>query len=355
MAKKRDTTAKAASVPATIREPFYTLPPFTVNSVQLSAGQKIDWGLSLLGVPELWKVTRGEGVRVAILDTGISPMHPDLAPAIELAQDFTNSSSGWSDVAGHGSHTAGTIAARDDDNGVVGIANQCSLLVGKVLGDDGSGASSWIAKGIRWAADNKADVISMSLGSPYPDPQIKAAIDYAVGKGVIVVCAAGNEGPGDNTTGFPGSFDNVISVGAIDQSKRIAMFSSRGKVDVAAPGVNILSDWPPRSVASLSGTSMATPFVSGIVALMVAKHRKFGGATPVETPAQVIEHLLKTAVDAGTPGKDAAYGWGIVDPAKALEATSLPPDQLPPAAGPTVAQVTAAVDAAILRVFSGQV
>src|SRR3990167_7997765 len=194
------------TVPATIREPYYTLPQYTVNSVAMSAGQKIDWGLSLLGVPELWKITRGEGVRVAILDTGISPLHHDLAPAIELAQDFTGSRSGYSDVSGHGTHCAGTIAARDNDGGVVGIANQCSLLIGKVLGDDGSGASSWIAKGIRWAADNKADIISMSLGSPYPDPQMKAAIDYAVGKGVIVISAAGNEGPGDNTTGYPGGF-----------------------------------------------------------------------------------------------------------------------------------------------------
>lgn len=343
------------TVPATtVCEPYYTLPAYTVNSVQLSAGQRIDWGLSLLGVPELWKITRGEGVSVAVLDSGATPGHPDLEPAIALVQDFTGSASGYSDQNGHSTHCCGIIAARDNEGGVVGIANQCSLLVGKVLGDDGSGASSWIAKGIRWAVDNKADIISMSLGSPYPDPQMKAAIDYAVGKGVIVVCAAGNEGPGDNTTGFPGGFDNVISVGAIDQSKRIAMFSSRGKVDIAAPGINILSDWPPRSVASLSGTSMACPHVVGVIALMIAKHKKFGGATPVRTPQQVIEHLLKTAVDAGTPGKDPAYGWGIVDPAKALEATSLPPDPLPPAAGPTAAQVIAASSAAITRVFSGQ-
>lgn len=342
------------TVPATIREPYYTLPQYTVNSVAMSAGQKIDWGLSLLGVPELWKITRGEGVRVAILDTGISPLHHDLAPAIELAQDFTGSRSGYSDVAGHGTHCAGTIAARDNDGGVVGIANQCSLLIGKVLGDDGSGASSWIAKGIRWAADNKADIISMSLGSPYPDPQMKAAIDYAVGKGVIVISAAGNEGPGDNTTGYPGGFLNVISVGAIDQSKRIALFSSRGKVDIAAPGVNILSDWPPRSVASLSGTSMACPFVVGVAALIIAKHKKFGGATPADTPQHMIDHLLKTAVDEGIPGKDPAYGWGIVDPSEALdydERQLLPSPE--PAVCPTAAQVIAASSAAIAKVFAG--
>lgn len=351
MASRKVKAASVDTVPATAREPFYTLPPYTVNSVAMSAGQKIDWGVSLLGVPELWKITRGEGVRVAILDTGIAPTHPDLEPAIELAQDFTGSSSGWSDVAGHGTHCAGVIAARDNDGGVVGIANLCSLLIGKVLGDDGSGASSWIAKGIRWAADNKADIISMSLGSPYPDQQIKAAIDYAVAKNIIIICAAGNEGPGDNTTGFPGSFPNVISVGAIDQSKRIAMFSSRGKVDLAAPGVNILSDWPPRAVASLSGSSMACPHVTGTAALILAKHRKFGSATPVETSAHMIEHMLNTAVDAGVPGKDPAYGWGIVSPADALAGDAVSPAPVPTTC-PTAAQVTVAVDAAIAKVFA---
>lgn len=307
----------------------WILPPYTVESVALAdGGQQIDWGLTLLGIPALWAKTRGKGVRVAILDTGIATQHQDLKDAILDAQDFTGSRNGVADVAGHGSHVAGTIGARDNPGGVVGVAPDCGLLVGKVLGDNGSGSNTQVANGIRWAISTRADIISMSLGSPMPDATIQQAINDALAAGIIVVCAAGNDGPVLDTIGYPAKWPGVISVGSIDRQKQISKFSSRGdRVDIVAPGDRILSDWPPNSLAMLSGTSMATPLVSGVVALMIAAARLDGTASTL-TPSRVIELLRSTATDAGPPGKDSAYGYGIIDPNKLL--TPVVPIPVPP-------------------------
>lgn len=291
----------------------WKLPPFTVESVALAAGQKLDWGLSLFGIPALWNLTRGEGVKVAIIDTGIATNHEDLSSAVLDAKDFTGNRGGVSDGNGHGTHVAGTVAARDNASGVVGVAPEASLLVAKVLSDSGSGSSNWVANGVRWAIANHADIISMSLGSPVPDPGIKAAVDSALDAGIIVVCAAGNEGPSLDSVGYPARWPDVISVGAVDRRKQIARFSSRGeRVDIVAPGDQILSDWPPNSVAVLSGTSMATPFVTGVITLMLAAHRKSGGSGL--TPDAVRGLLRRTAVDAGPPGQDPGYGFGLIAP-----------------------------------------
>lgn len=292
------------------------LPPFQVERVMAASSQSVDWGITALGIPSLWTKTKGKGIRVAVLDTGTSIDHPDLLTAIVEAKDFTGSRYGPVDMNGHSSHCLGIIGARDNDTGVVGVAPECDLLAGKVLGDDGSGSNRSIAAGIRWAIDNRVNIISMSLGSPYPDEIIHRAIVEAVRAGVIVVCAAGNSGPAANTVEYPGKWSEAIAVGAINANRQVATFSSRGpEVAIAAPGEKILSCYLNRSVAVLSGTSMATPYISGIVALMLAKHHEDGGTTPVDTPAQVAEHLRKTAIDSGPVGPDPSFGWGIVNPA----------------------------------------
>jgi len=200
------------------------------------------------------------------------------------------------------------------------VAPECQLYVGKVLGDDGSGSLETVAAGLDWAVAQKVDVISMSLGSPQGHPDLEAAIKRAVDAGIFICCAAGNEGPTLDTVGYPAMYPNVISVGAIDQNKKIASFSSRGtRVDVVAPGVDILSDYPPRNLAKLSGTSMATPFVAGVVALMVAKHKEFGSSVKVETPQDLVKHLHDTAIDSGPKGFDPAYGFGLVNPNQLLQ------------------------------------
>lgn len=219
-------------------------------------------------------------------------------------------------------HCAGIVAARENSSGVIGIAPEATLLIGKVLGDDGSGSMEGIVAGIDWAIAQKADVLSMSLGSPTGAPQLAAAIARALAAGLIVCCAAGNEGPGPDTVGYPAQYPGVISVASVGPDKKVSRFSSRGRrVDVAAPGENILSCWPPNALAKLSGTSMATPFVAGIAALYVSVCRKAG--KPVSAVA-FRQLLLQTAEDLGPPGFDNDYGWGLVAPIKLIKKQDAP-------------------------------
>ena len=300
--------------------PVYRLPPFKVDKVMLATAETIDWGLKLLGIPPLWKETQGEGIKVCVLDTGIALEHPDLQPAILEASDFTHSPSAAYDAQGHGTHVSGIIAARRNAHGIVGVAPQSKIIAAKVLNDEGAGTSKDIVAGIHWAIASGADILSMSLGSPEPDEEIHQALLLAISKGIFVITAAGNEGPDLDTVGYPAGFPEMVAVGSIDRRKRLSQFSSRGRqVDVVAPGDEITSCYPARSYATLSGTSMATPFVSGVVALALAKHRKIGGKTALRTQQDLIEHLGRTSVDAGLAGFDPLYGYGIVNPAKLIK------------------------------------
>lgn len=299
--------------------PVYKLPPYRVDKVMLALSETIDWGLRLLNIPPLWKKTQGEGIKVAILDTGIALDHPDLKPAVLEARDFTRSPAGPEDRQGHGTHVSGIVAARRNARGIVGLAPMSKLIVAKVLDDGGTGTSQAIVAGIDWAVAAGADILSLSLGSPVPDEAIHEALLFAIRQGCFVVTAAGNEGPELDTVGYPAGYPEMIAVGSMDRRRRISGFSSRGRqVDVVAPGDEITSCYPPKGFATLSGTSMATPFVSGVIALMLAKHRQQGGKTPVRNQRELVEHLCKTSADAGPKGVDPGYGCGILDPAKLI-------------------------------------
>lgn len=297
--------------------PIFRLPPFQTLLVSaVSLTETIDWGLALARIPEAWAKTRGAGVRVAILDTGLA-IHPDLAGGVLDAKSFVGGD--YYDRSGHGTHCAGIVGARQDGQGVVGVAPLCDLLIGKVLDDSGSGLGAGIAAGIRWAMSAGADVISMSLGSPQDDPQIVRAIRDATAAGCFVIAAAGNSGRRDDVNS-PGRLPETIAVGAHDRNGRPAEFSSRGpQIDISAPGVDILSTHLNRGYARLSGTSMATPFVAGVTALVLALHRQTERAkTPLRNVQDLREHLRRTARDAGTPGHDDETGFGLIDPLAAL-------------------------------------
>jgi subtilisin family serine protease len=295
----------------------YRLPPYRVEATfaPLALAEIIDWGLALLNVPDHWKRTQGAGVRVAILDTGVDESHTDLAAAIDEARDFTGSRRGPADRNGHGTHVAGIVAARQNDHGVIGVAPQSRLLVGKVLGDDGIGSFAAVAAGIDWACDAGAAVISMSLGSSQPDARTRKAIERAAAKGVFVVTAAGNAGR-PNSVNYPARWRETVAVAAIDRNGRLSRFSSRGpQIDIAAPGQDVLSTFRDGGYAKLSGTSMAAPFVAGVIALLVALHRGAADArTPLRTIGDLREHLRRTARDAGPTGHDPGYGWGLINP-----------------------------------------
>ncbi len=303
---------------ALLHDPIFRLPPLRMEAAVVSLAETIDWGLAANGIPSHWKATRGAGVRVAVLDTGIDSEHPDLAGAIDDARDFTASAIGPGDRHGHGTHVAGTIAARANGHGVIGIAPECRLLVAKVLGDDGSGTSEAVAAGIDWCVEARADVLSMSLGAASPSAALRAAIERAIAAGKFVLCAAGHEGRRGRIN-YPARWETTIAVGAVDRRGQVARFSSRGpQLDLCAPGENVLSTFAGGGYAKLSGTSMATPFVAGVVALMLAKHRAAESATPLRTNAELREHLARTATDAGPAGHDPAYGFGLISPSRVL-------------------------------------
>ena len=311
--------------------PIYRLPSdLTRPSIILKAlADVVDWGVAAYHIPDHWKQTQGQGVKVAMLDTGVDETHPALAGAIDDARDFTSSRSGPADQNGHGTHTAGIVAARKD---LLGVAPQCRLLIGKVLGDDGSGSGDGVAAGIDWACDAGADVISMSLGSPQADPQIFAAIQRANAKGKFIVCAAGNDGAASqDSVNYPGRWKQTVSVAAVDRDGHLCTFSSRGpEVDIAAPGEDILSTYLDGKYARLSGTSMATPFVAGVTALLVAVHRgATNSKTPLNNDSDLREHLERTATAVGFTGHDDGYGWGLINPDGLLTADDATPPTPP--------------------------
>ncbi|MBW5446266.1 S8 family serine peptidase [Cohnella sp. CFH 77786] len=273
-------------------------------------------GVELVQAPAIWEQTMGKGVTVAVLDTGCDISHPDLRDRIRGGINFTDDDGGnaerYMDYNGHGTHVAGTIAASRNDSGVVGVAPEADLLVVKVLDRYGSGQYDWIIRGIHYAIEQKADIISMSLGGPEDVPELHAAIRKAVESGIVVVCAAGNEGDGNESTNefdYPGSYNEVVSVGAIDLNRRSADFSnSNNEIDLVAPGEQILSTFPGGKYATLSGTSMATPHVAGAVALIkVLANRSFERNL---TEHELYAQLIRRTVPLGTSPK--LEGNGLV-------------------------------------------
>ncbi len=258
---------------------------------------------------EAWTVTVGDpSIAIAILDTGIAPNHPDLPQGTKVTRNvnYTGSANvndrtqGTDDRYGHGTHVAGSAAAATNNaTGVAGTCPACSLSNVKVLDDNGSGAWEWIANGVLYSAgrlgesQGKAHVINMSLGGQRGSSTLQAAVNTAWNQGVVVVAAAGNNG--NSAQLYPAAYTNFIAVAATDHNDARASFSNYGSrwVDVAAPGVNILSTKPSTQTAiwgtdsqlyaALNGTSMATPHVAGIAGL-VWSTGKSGMATP-RTPA----------------------------------------------------------------------
>jgi hypothetical protein len=280
--------------------------------------QTIPWGIERIGAPQAWAESEGTGVKIAILDTGVGP-HEDLK--VNGGYDYVNNDDDPSDDNGHGSHVAGTIAALNNLFGVVGAAPEALIYAVKMLDASGSGTIDWAIKAIEWSVINGMQVISMSWGTSTDYQALHDAVDAAYSKGLLLVAAAGNSGNrygwGDNVV-YPAKYDSVIAVAATDQNNKRASWSSTGPaVELAAPGVNINSTYLGNSYKTLSGTSMATPHVSGTAALVWAKN-------PTLTNAEVRKILQDTATDLGTAGRDNQYGYGLVNAYAAVLATPQP-------------------------------
>ena len=301
--------------------PEMKLIPFEVKSV-VNTTNEIPYGVNQINAPEIWnRGEKGEGTVVAILDTGIDTTHPDLADRIIGGRNFTEEGpeTDFTDRNGHGTHVAGTIAATENGSGVVGVSPETKLLICKVLNRHGSGGYKGITDAIRWATDwrgpngERVRVMNMSLGGPMHDPEQYDAILYACSKGVLVVVASGNEGDADETTmeyGYPALYNECITVAACDENKKLAYFSNNSRqVDVISAGVDVLSTYPTSQYAVLSGTSMATPHVSGAVALIVNLGEKYFGRTLTES--EIYALLVHCCCSLGY--KPTSEGHGIID------------------------------------------
>ena len=288
---------------------------FSFNPTQTFAAATNDplidqqWGLVAIGAPSVWSITRGAGVTVAVIDSGSGP-HPDLNANLDTGRTMFGSidSAGVIDVdvAGHGSHVSGIIAAvADNAIGGSGVAPQARILPIRVLDSLGSGDSKDVSKAVRFAVDSGVKVINLSLGGATESTSLTAAIQYAVDRNVLVVAAAGN-GAADSTPKWPAASDLALAVTAIDRNNGVTSFDQRGEyIDLAAPGSSILST-ASNDYKIQSGTSMAAAFVTGAAALLFA-------AQPSITAEQVRDVLQRSATDIGALGRDTTFGFGLVN------------------------------------------
>lgn len=262
--------------------------PFTIQTVCKEA-KVIPPGIELINAPSAWEQGySGNGIVIAVLDTGCDSNHFELKEQIIDGINFTTDDKGdrenFMDYNGHGTHVCGTICAKENDKGVVGVAPKAKVLVIKVLAGQGHGETEWVTEGVRYATKwrgpngERVRVISMSLGGKDDNADLHKAIKEAISKNVLVVCAAGNEGDGNNETdeySFPGAFPEVVQVGSVNLQKEISNFSNTNRViDLVAPGEEILSTYLNNEFAVLSGTSMATPHISAGAALIIEQCEK---------------------------------------------------------------------------------
>lgn len=316
-------TVPEAALAALQRDPRVTVIEPDVKIYVLSYAAELDntWGVKRIGAGTVHTSGNlGTAIKVAVIDTGIDYTHPELSPNYKGGYDFVNNDSDPRDDHGHGTHVAGTVAARRDGTGVVGVAPEAHLYALKVLGADGSGSFSSVIAALEWCVNNGLQITNNSYGSSQdPGTLTKAAFDNAYAAGILHVAAAGNSGNpagrGDNV-GYPARYETVIAVAATNQDDARASFSSTGPaVELAAPGVSINSTKLGGGYTTMSGTSMASPHVAGAAALVWK-------AYPTWTNDQVRQQLQKTADDLGPTGRDTHYGYGLVD---AVEATGTTP------------------------------
>ncbi|AGZ45999.1 peptidase S8/S53 subtilisin kexin sedolisin [Actinoplanes friuliensis DSM 7358] len=269
------------------------------------------WFWGPLKVAQAQKISKGEGITVGLLDTGVDGTHPDLKGAVlpgrQVAQDKP---SGNLDVNGHGTGMAGVIAGRGhgSNDGVLGIAPAAKIMPIRPVNDP-----VLVAQGIRWAVENGAKVINMSFATRDSE-SLHAAVQEAIAADVVLVATAGNDGDTDNVAEFPGGYPEVLAVGAVDRNNKVAKFSNHGKhVDLVAPGVEIPGPAPGGKYQRGNGTSGAAAIVAGSAALIRAEH-------PELSATEVMDRLTSTAIDRGDKGRDDYYGVGQLDLLAALTA-----------------------------------
>lgn len=274
------------------------------------------WALTAISAPSGWEQTTSATVPIAIIDSGVSPTHLDLKQQLLPGIDLVSLDDDPRDDDGHGTYTAGLAAASGDDGiGIAGVCWSCPIIPVKALDRRGRGDDATIALGIRWAVDRGARIISMALGGPNESRVLDEAVRYATSRGALIIAAAGNDGVG-GAASYPAAFADVLSVAALDRDGSVATFSTSGSsVDLAAPGVQILSTSWQRLQGDgyevADGTSAASPQVAGVAALVL-------GRRDTLTPDQLADVLRLGADDIDAPGPDDRSGYGRVDLQRSL-------------------------------------
>ena len=272
-----------------------------------------NWGIDVCQIDAAWALTKGAGIKVAVLDTGICK-HDDLVGAWSENMAFNCSQDdSWEDKkSSHGTHVAGIVGARANDFGVVGIAPECTIIPIKVLNDNGGGRYTNIVDGIRKAISDEvnADIITMSLGSSTPGPsELHDVIKEATDKGKIILAAAGNDhGP----VNYPAAYPEIIAVAAVDQNGDFANFTSSGtEVDSLGPGVNIYSTVLNNKYGMMSGTSQATPFIAGLCALILAYTRSNPDKKQINNYLDMMKALDELSDDTKYISTEGEKKWGF--------------------------------------------
>lgn len=283
--------------------PYFRLPPFVINEDApfLALGQQIGWGITDLGIEKIHaRGITGKNIRIAVIDTGVDTEHPDLKT--QILGKFNTTDEVYSSSNGHGTAVAGVIAAKHNGVGVLGVAPDAKIVAIKALQERGFGTNEAIAKAIEVAIRQQVHIINLSLGSPTYSSPVHQAIKEAHRKGILVVCAAGNDGR-NNSVSYPAKLTETWAVAATNDRRQVSAFSSRGKeVEIAAPGERILCCWRNGEYVSISGTSFAAPFVSGVLALAL----EIGGVDK--------NFVLSSSIDIETPGRDMKSGYGLINP-----------------------------------------
>lgn len=292
---------------------------FSIQEVK----QNIGWNITAFDLPSTWHYSQGEGIVIAVIDTGCQLDHPDLKNNLLNGYNFVENNKEPVDENSHGTHITGILVAENNDIGMVGVCPKAKVMPLQALDKNGNGNMLNISNAIRYAADNGADFISMSFGAPIPVPQVRSAIRYALRKGVITFVAAGNAG---NTRDvyYPAAYPETIAVGAVNLDMRRADFSNTGKnLDFMAPGVDIYSTVPNSWYAKMSGTSMAQPFVCGVAALIksyVINQNKRPDIS-LKTPQDYIRLMMENTTPISDIYDNPRFyqGYGIIDPRKFTE------------------------------------
>lgn len=298
---------------------IFRIPPYEKTSVSLQPTM-LNLNSAMPGIHSSWRQLNGRGVKIAVLDSGIDINHPALRANIKEVANFTDGTinSDVRDEEGHGTMVAGVIAARSSS--IVGIAPESELYIGKVIRQNTGGTAGNLKAGIEWARQKGVDIINISLGARRDVEVIHQEIRAARAdrnKDIFVICAAGNDG---TSTGldYPARYDECIAVGAVTRNRNRWELSSTGhELDIVAVGHQVRSTFPrdkdPSGESVRSGTSLAAPFVTGVLALALAKHKLLGGDTEIRNYRNVLGHLLRTTIDLGPVGPDPEFGFGLID------------------------------------------